>query len=104
MAFDFRLPDLGEGVQEGEILRWLVGVGDEVFVDQPLVEVMTDKVTAELPSPVAGRVEAVCADEGEVVSVGAVLVSIAGVESEVPKAAVWTSSAVSPPASEPAGG
>ncbi|MFT7619065.1 MAG: pyruvate/2-oxoglutarate dehydrogenase complex dihydrolipoamide acyltransferase (E2) component, partial [Planctomycetota bacterium] len=54
MAFEFKLPDLGEGVAEGEIVEWKVAVGDTVTEDQPLVEVMTDKATVEIPSPRAG--------------------------------------------------
>jgi pyruvate/2-oxoglutarate dehydrogenase complex dihydrolipoamide acyltransferase (E2) component len=76
MAFEFKLPDLGEGVQEGEIVRWLVQVGDVVAPEQHLVEVMTDKVTAELPAPVGGRILALHGDAGEVVPVGHVLVEI----------------------------
>lgn len=77
MAFEFRLPDIGEGVVEGEIVRWLVDVGQEVAEDQPLVEVMTDKATVELPAPVAGRIVERYGAEGETVAVGAVLVAIA---------------------------
>jgi len=80
MAFEFRLPDLGEGIREGEIVRWLVAEGDVVAPEQPLVEVMTDKVTAELPSPVAGTVVRLHAAAGDVVPVESVLVSI-GVQS-----------------------
>src|SRR4051812_22675739 len=67
MAFEFKLPDLGEGVSEGEIVRWLVNVGDAVRPEQELVEVMTDKVTAALPSPLAGRVSALHGVPGEIV-------------------------------------
>ena len=58
MAFEFKLPDIGEGVAEGEIVKWLVKAGDAVREDQPLVEVMTDKATVEIPSPRAGTVAA----------------------------------------------
>jgi 2-oxoisovalerate dehydrogenase E2 component (dihydrolipoyl transacylase) len=70
---DFVLPELAESVVEGEVVRWLVAVGDTVAVDQPLVEVMTDKVTVELPSPFAGVVLEIVAREGDVVAVGGVL-------------------------------
>ena len=55
MAYEFKLPDLGEGLTEGEIARWLVAEGDEIAEDAPLVEVQTDKTTVEIPSPAAGR-------------------------------------------------
>jgi 2-oxoglutarate dehydrogenase E2 component (dihydrolipoamide succinyltransferase) len=77
MATVVRLPELGESVVEGTVSRWLVKEGDRVERDQPLVEVTTDKVDAEIPSPVAGVVESLMAAEGEVVAVGAALVSIA---------------------------
>lgn len=69
MAREFRLPELAESVVEGEIIRWLVNEGDVVIDDQPLVEVMTDKVTVELPSPFAGVLLQQVAKEGDVVPV-----------------------------------
>ncbi len=72
----FRLPDLGEGLTEGEVARWLVREGDEVAEDDPLVEVQTDKATVEIPSPATGRVSRILVAEGEVVPVGTVLVVI----------------------------
>ena len=84
MAFEFKLPDIGEGIHEGEIVRWLVKEGDVVEEDQPIVEVMTDKATVELPSPVAGKILEIRAKEGEIVKVGSVLVVI-GEEGEAPK-------------------
>ena len=74
MAFEFKLPDIGEGIHEGEIVQWLVAVGDVVTEDQPLVEIMTDKVTAEIPSPVSGTITALNGKAGEVIRVGAVIV------------------------------
>ena len=56
MAYEFKLPDLGEGLTEGEIARWLVAEGQEVAEDDPLVEIQTDKTTVEIPSPAAGTV------------------------------------------------
>ena len=56
MAYEFKLPDLGEGLTEGEIARWLVAEGQEIAEDDPLVEVQTDKTTVEIPSPAAGKV------------------------------------------------
>ena len=76
MAYEFKLPDLGEGLTEGEIARWLVAEGDEVAEDAPLVEIQTDKTTVEIPSPAAGKVARILVAEGEVVPVGTVLVVI----------------------------
>ena len=70
---DFKLPEIGEGTAEGEIIKWLVAVGDEVDEDTPLVEVMTDKATVEIPSPGPGIVAELRAAEGDVVDVGAVI-------------------------------
>ncbi len=69
MPREFRLPELAESVVEGEIVRWLVAEGEEVQQDQPVVEVMTDKVTVELPSPYAGVLEKQLVAEGDVVPV-----------------------------------
>lgn len=71
---DFVLPDVGEGLEEGEIVSWLVAPGDTVSRDQPLVEVQTDKALVELPSPVAGRVLSLAFEPGDRVKVGQVLV------------------------------
>jgi pyruvate/2-oxoglutarate dehydrogenase complex dihydrolipoamide acyltransferase (E2) component len=76
MAYEFKLPDLGEGLTEGEIARWLVGEGQEIAEDDPLVEIATDKTTVEIPSPAAGVVSKILVAEGEVVPVGTVLVVI----------------------------
>lgn len=73
---DFKLPDLGEGVTEAEIDRWLVQEGQTIDEDAPLVEVITDKATAEIPSPFAGVVTKIHVPEGAVVPVGTVLVTI----------------------------
>jgi pyruvate dehydrogenase E2 component (dihydrolipoamide acetyltransferase) len=93
MAYEFKLPDLGEGLTEGEIARWLVEEGQEIAEDDPLVEVQTDKTTVEIPSPAAGKVTSILVEEGKVVPVGTVLVVIGGdgavsaVEDEQPQAA-----------------
>src|SRR5262245_17467117 len=76
MAYEFKLPDLGEGLTEGEVARWLVAEGQEIAEDDPLVEIQTDKTTVEIPSPAAGRVSRILVREGEVAPVGAVLVVI----------------------------
>ncbi len=76
MAYEFKLPDLGEGVREGEIARWLVEVGQDVAEDDPLVEIQTDKTTVEIPSPAAGTVARILVEAGELVPVGTPLVLI----------------------------
>jgi len=76
VAYEFKLPDLGEGLTEGEIARWLVVEGQEVAEDDPLVEIQTDKTTVEIPSPAAGKVARILVAEGDVVPVGTVLVVI----------------------------
>ena len=73
---DFLLPDLGEGLTEAEIIRWLVEIGDQVSVDQPVVEVETAKATVELPSPFAGTVRALHGTAGTSVSVGSALLTV----------------------------
>jgi 2-oxoisovalerate dehydrogenase E2 component (dihydrolipoyl transacylase) len=78
MAYELKLPDLGEGLTEGEIARWLVSEGEEVAEDDPLVEIQTDKTTVEIPSPAAGKVTQILVEEGKVVPVGTVLVVIGG--------------------------
>src|SRR5436309_11387691 len=76
VAYEFKLPDLGEGLTEGEVARWLVREGQEVAEDDPLVEIQTDKTTVEIPSPAAGKVARILVEEGQVVPVGTVLVVI----------------------------
>src|SRR4051794_7849504 len=72
---DFALPDLGEGLTEGEILTWLVAVGDTVTLNQPIVEVETAKAAVEIPSPYAGVVTALHHQAGETVDVGSPIIS-----------------------------
>ncbi len=76
MASAFKLPDLGEGLTEGEVARWLVAEGQTIAEDEPLVEIQTDKATVEIPSPYAGTVLRIYVPEGEVAPVGTVLVVI----------------------------
>jgi len=78
VAYEFKLPDLGEGLTEGEVARWLVEEGQEIAEDAPLVEIATDKTTVEIPSPAAGVVSRILVEEGAVVPVGTVLVVIGG--------------------------
>jgi pyruvate dehydrogenase E2 component (dihydrolipoamide acetyltransferase) len=65
------MPALGESVTEGTVTRWLKGVGDTVEIDEPLLEVSTDKVDTEIPSPVAGTLQEILVEEDETVEVGA---------------------------------
>jgi pyruvate dehydrogenase E2 component (dihydrolipoamide acetyltransferase) len=76
MPYEFKLPDIGEGVVEGEVVRWLVNEGDAIRQDQPMVEVMTDKATVEIPAPRAGRVLRRMFAEGDICPVGRVLITI----------------------------
>src|SRR3989441_10647158 len=81
MAREFKLPDIGEGVHEGEVVKWFVREGDAVKENDPMVEVMTDKVTVQIPSPVTGKVLNLLAKEGETVKVGTTIV-VLGEEGE----------------------
>ena len=97
MAQSFKLPDLGEGLTEGEVSRWLVAEGQEIAEDDPLVEIQTDKATVDIPSPYAGTVLRIFVAEGEVAPVGAVLVVIGEPGETVPAvSAGGPRSAVSP--------
>jgi pyruvate/2-oxoglutarate dehydrogenase complex dihydrolipoamide acyltransferase (E2) component len=87
MASSFKLPDLGEGLTEGEIARWLVAEGQEIAEDDPLVEIQTDKATVEIPSPYAGTVLRILVAEGEIAPVGTELVVIGAPGEEVPAGA-----------------
>jgi pyruvate dehydrogenase E2 component (dihydrolipoamide acetyltransferase) len=84
---DFKLPELGEGVHEGELVKWRVAVGETVKDDQPLVEIMTDKATVELPSPFAGKITGLSAKEGEMVHVGQTLLTYEGSGASAAKSA-----------------
>lgn len=99
MAEEFRLPDIGEGLVEGEIVRWLVPVGGSVQVDEALVEVETDKAVVEIPAPSAGVVLSHGAEEGSTIQVGSIL-AVIGEQGEV-----WVEGAEAVPeaAGEPVG-
>lgn len=84
MPFEFKLPDLGEGIAEAEIRKWLVREGDVVAEHQPVVEVETDKAVVEVPTPKMGRVLALARAEGEVVRVGETLLTISEEAEEQP--------------------
>ena len=88
--FEFKLPDIGEGVTEGEIVEWLVAAGDSVAEDDPMVEVMTDKATVTIGAPTAGTIDALHFGVGDIAQVGQVIVSIRP-----------AGAAAAPPAAEP---
>jgi pyruvate dehydrogenase E2 component (dihydrolipoamide acetyltransferase) len=102
--FEFKLPDIGEGVVEGEIVKWLVKAGDDIVEDQPLVEVMTDKATVTIPSPRRGKVVRTVGNEGEVAKVHNTLVVLevgegSGAAAATPSSGVPAQAAPSLPAS-----
>lgn len=76
MRYEFKLPDIGEGLHEAEIVRWFIQEGEQVAVDQPIAEIQTDKATVEISTPVAGRVVALARPEGGVVKVGEPLIIV----------------------------
>ena len=78
MSHEFRLADIGEGLEEAEIIEWLVQVGDRVRRDQTIVEVMTDKATVEIPAPASGTIGELRAEAGDVVPVGDVIFTLEG--------------------------
>ena len=100
---EFKLPDIGEGVHEGEIVRWIKGVGDEVAEDEPVVEVMTDKATVEIPSPASGKILETRYQEGDVANVGDVLFVLETADQAAAGGAAAAAPAAEPvPAPEPA--
>jgi pyruvate dehydrogenase E2 component (dihydrolipoamide acetyltransferase) len=97
MAYEFKFPDVGEGITEGELLSWKVKEGDVVAEDQTLAEVETDKAVVEIPSPKAGRIVKLHVEEGEIIEVGHVLVTIEeGAGAAAPMIAAAAPSAVAP--------
>jgi len=102
MTREFKLPDVGEGLTEAEVVRWLVEPGDTVTEDQPVAEVETDKAVVEVPSPVNGTVAEIRAEEGEMVTVGEVIItfSVEG-ESGAGSEAEEGEAAAEPPEPEP---
>lgn len=74
--FTFNLPDIGEGIAEAEIVAWHVKVGDSIREDQPIADMMTDKATVEMESPVSGVVTKVAGEAGDVIAIGSMLVEI----------------------------
>ncbi|MFB9764526.1 biotin/lipoyl-containing protein, partial [Nocardioides kongjuensis] len=105
MATEVTLPALGESVTEGTVTRWLKQVGDQIAIDEPLLEVSTDKVDTEIPSPVAGTLVEIRANEDDTVEVGAVLAVVgeAGEAAAAPAAEAPAAEAPAAPAEpEPA--
>src|SRR3954453_21017333 len=84
--YEFKLPDIGEGIAEAEIVAWHVKVGDAVDEDQQLADLMTDKATVEMESPVAGKVIEVAGEVGDKVAIGSVL-AVIETEAPVPESA-----------------
>ncbi|HJM55593.1 MAG TPA: dihydrolipoamide acetyltransferase family protein [Poseidonia sp.] len=73
-TFEFKLPDIGEGVVEGEIVEWMVAVGDSIKEDDPILSVMTDKATVEIPAPCEGTVKSMVGEAGDILPVGVVCI------------------------------
>ena len=95
--YEFKLPDIGEGVVEGEVVEWLVSVGQSIAEDDPILSVMTDKATVEIPSPVDGTVVEVIGEPGDILPVGGVCIRMevegdgnASEDAEAPPAAEST--------------
>jgi pyruvate dehydrogenase E2 component (dihydrolipoamide acetyltransferase) len=88
MVLEFRFPDVGEGITEGEVVRWLVRPGETIRADQPLVEIETDKAVVEIPAPCPGRIVRLMAQEGEKIQVGQVLVAIGEIDQPVSSSSV----------------
>ncbi len=86
MTYDLKLPDIGEGVAEGEILKWMAKEGDQVREDQPIVEVMTDKVNVQIPAPRTGKVIKILVKEGDIAKVGQTIMVIDDESGGVPPA------------------
>src|SRR3954462_14012172 len=102
MSESVSLPALGESVTEGTVTRWLKKVGDRVEVDEPLLEVSTDKVDTEIPSPVAGVIEAILVAEDETVEGGTALVPIGDGSGAADAAPAEAAAAEAPAAEAPA--
>lgn len=101
-TIDFKMPDIGEGVAEGEIISWKVEAGEAVIEDQVMVEVMTDKATVEIGAPVTGTIVEIKAAEGDTVPVGSVIIVLAdgeaGAANSAPPAAAPTATSAAAPA------
>ena len=102
MATDVKLPELGEGVTEGELVKWLVNIGDSVKPDQPVAEVMTDKATVEVPTPVGGVVKELKFKVGEVIAVEKIMLTLDGVSATASQPTTHASASASSSAPAPA--
>ncbi|MGZ3725143.1 MAG: dihydrolipoyllysine-residue acetyltransferase [Pseudobdellovibrio sp.] len=103
MAIDVKLPELGEGVTEGELVKWTVKVGDVVKADQTVAEIMTDKATVEVPTPVAGTVKELKFKPGQVIKVESVIITLeGGAASATPSAPAPKAAASAPTPAAPA--
>src|SRR5881397_1572257 len=100
MAIDVVMPQMGESIAEGTVVRWIKKPGDKVDRDEPLLEISTDKVDAEIPSPAAGTLSEVLVKEGQTVAVNSVVARIAG-EGEAAKPASAQKPAAAPPPPAP---
>src|SRR6478672_11052190 len=100
MATDVLMPQMGESIAEGTVSRWIKKVGDKVERDEPLLEISTDKVDAEIPSPASGTLTEVLVKEGETVAVNSVVARI-GVEGESAQPSVAPTTPAAPPEPKP---
>src|SRR5258708_24061614 len=96
--FEFKLPDIGEGIAEAEIVAWHVKVGDAIAEDQQIADMMTDKATVEMESPVAGKVVELAGEVGDLVPIGSVLAGIETPGVDPPAEPVEDSQEQRPPA------
>src|SRR5437867_6269736 len=111
MAIDVVMPQMGESIAEGTVVRWIKKPGEKVERDEPLLEISTDKVDAEIPSPAAGTLSEILVNEGQTVAVNSVVARIAGsgeasapapAQSSEQRAASSERGATPPPAPKPA--
>ena len=102
MATDVLMPQMGESIAEGTIVKWLKKVGDQVERDEPLLEISTDKVDAEIPAPAAGVLQEILAKEGETIAVNAVIARLGDSGKAAASAPTNAAAAPTPTASQPA--
>src|SRR3954447_18790638 len=102
MAIDVVMPQMGESIAEGTVVRWIKKPGDKVERDEPLLEISTDKVDAEIPSPASGTVTEILAQEGETVRVSAVMAGVAAEGEQAKPAPAPAPAAPPPPPAAPA--